>query len=142
MGFAQNAYDAAVPKEEAIAYPWQKAFVFPIRLARLGTARSGAKTAHIEPGSPWENGYCEIFHSLREAQNLIERWCLSGHCYRNALPVSGKHYNTKRPHSALVYLSPTEFLMKTTAPALEILAVSTLPLNTKVQPENSRSNQP
>ncbi|MBL3587258.1 transposase, partial [Rhodovulum sulfidophilum] len=31
------------------------------------------------------------------------------------------HYNTKRPHSALGYLSPTEFLTKTTAPALETL---------------------
>ena len=48
----------------------------------------GSKTAYIEPGSPWENGYCEsfnarfrdellnveIFYSLREAQILIERW--------------------------------------------------------------------
>ncbi len=63
----------------------------------------GAKTAYIEPGSPWENGYCEssnarfrdeflngeIFYSLREAQILIEEW--------------RKHYNTKRPHSALGY---------------------------------------
>ena len=46
----------------------------------------GAKTAFIEPGSPWENGYCEsfngrlrdellngeIFYSLREAQIIIE----------------------------------------------------------------------
>jgi len=61
------------------------------------------KTAYIEPGSPWENGYCEsfngrmrdellngeIFYSLREAQIIIESW-------RN-------HYNTKRPHSALGY---------------------------------------
>ncbi|EKF39975.1 integrase, catalytic region [Nitratireductor indicus C115] len=45
-----------------------------------------AKTAYIEPGSPWQNGYCEssnarfpdeflngeIFYSLREAQILIE----------------------------------------------------------------------
>ena len=44
----------------------------------------GSKTAYIEPGSPWENGYCEsfnarfrdellngeIFYSLREAQIL------------------------------------------------------------------------
>jgi putative transposase len=48
----------------------------------------GARTAYIEPGSPWENGYCEsfnarfrdeflngeIFYSLREAQILIEQW--------------------------------------------------------------------
>ena len=52
----------------------------------------GAKTAYIEPGSPWENGYCEsfnalfrdellsggIFYSLREAQILIEQWRI--HC--------------------------------------------------------------
>jgi len=67
---------------------------------------AGARTAYIEPGSPWENGYCEsfngrmrdellngeIFYSLREAQIIIERW-------RN-------HYNTKRPHSALGYRPP------------------------------------
>ena len=66
----------------------------------------GAKTAYIEPRSPWENGYCEtfngrirdemlkgkIFYSLREAQIIVERW-------RN-------HYNTKRPHNALVYHPP------------------------------------
>ncbi len=48
----------------------------------------GAKTAFIEPGSPWENGYgesfnarfrdellnAEVFYSLREAQILIETW--------------------------------------------------------------------
>lgn len=66
----------------------------------------GAKTACIEPGSPWENGDCEsfngrmrdellngeIFCSLREAQIIIGRW--------------RKHYNTKRPHSALGYRPP------------------------------------
>ena len=66
----------------------------------------GAKTAYIEPGSPWENGYCEsfngrvrdellngeIFYSLKEAQIIIERW--------------RTHYNTKRPHSALGYRPP------------------------------------
>jgi putative transposase len=66
----------------------------------------GAETAYIEPGSPWENGYCEsfnarfrdellngeIFYSLKEAQIVIEQW--------------RRHYNTKRPHSALEYRSP------------------------------------
>ncbi|MEZ5826289.1 MAG: IS3 family transposase [Geminicoccaceae bacterium] len=69
-------------------------------------AAVGAKTAYIEPGSPWENGYCEsfnarfrdellngeVFYSLREAKILIEQW--------------RKHYNTKRPHSALGYRPP------------------------------------
>jgi transposase InsO family protein len=66
----------------------------------------GAKTAYIEPGSPWENGYCEsfnarfrdellngeIFYSLKEAQIIIEQW--------------RRFYNTKRPHSALSYRPP------------------------------------
>ncbi len=66
----------------------------------------GARTAFIEPGSPWENGYCEsfnarfrnelldgeIFYTLREAQILIEQW--------------RKHYNTVRPHSSLGYRPP------------------------------------
>ena len=48
----------------------------------------GGRTAFIEPGSPWENGYvesfngklrdelldCEVFNTLREAQVLIEQW--------------------------------------------------------------------
>ncbi len=66
----------------------------------------GAKTAFIEPGSPWENGYCEsfnsklrdellngeIFYSLAEARVVIEEWRV--------------HYNTVRPHSSLGYRPP------------------------------------
>jgi transposase InsO family protein len=66
----------------------------------------GAKTLYIEPGSPWENGYCEsfnsklrdeflngeIFYSLKELQVLAERWRV--------------HYNTIRPHSSLGYRPP------------------------------------
>ena len=65
-----------------------------------------AKTAFIEPGSPWETGYCEsfnsklrdellngeIFHSLAEARVVIEAWRV--------------HYNTARPHSSLGYRPP------------------------------------
>ncbi len=66
----------------------------------------GANTAFIEPGSPWENGYCEsfnsklrdellngeIFYSLAEARVVIEVWRV--------------HYNTARPHSSLSYRPP------------------------------------
>ncbi len=69
-------------------------------------AAVGAKTAYIEPGSPWENGYCEsfnsklrdellngeVFFSLAEAQVLIEAW--------------RRHYNGVRPHSSLGYRPP------------------------------------
>lgn len=60
----------------------------------------------IEPGSPWENGYCEsfngklrdellkgeLFDTLLEAQVLVGRW--------------RKHYNQVRPHSSLGYRPP------------------------------------
>ena len=66
----------------------------------------GAKTAYIEPGSPWENGYVEsfnarlrdellngeIFYTLREAQIVIESW--------------RRHFNTIRPHESLGYKPP------------------------------------
>ena len=69
-------------------------------------AAVGARTAFIEPGSPWENGYIEsfnarlrdellngeIFYTLKEAQVLIESW--------------RRHYNVIRPHSSLGYRSP------------------------------------
>ena len=79
---------------------------FVAQAVREWIAAVGARTAYIEPGSPWENGYVEsfnarfrdellnreIFYSLREAQIIIEGW--------------RKHYNTKRPHSALGYRPP------------------------------------
>ncbi|SFH37111.1 Integrase core domain-containing protein [Palleronia marisminoris] len=34
----------------------------------------GAKTAFIEPGSPWENGYCESFNSkLRPSRQIASQ---------------------------------------------------------------------
>jgi putative transposase len=79
---------------------------FAATAVRGWLGRLGVGTLFIEPGSPWENGYCEsfngklrdelldreVFHSLREAQVLIEAW--------------RRHYNTVRPHSALGYRPP------------------------------------
>jgi hypothetical protein len=64
---------------------------------RKWLAETGANTLYIEPGSPWENGYCEsfnsklrneflngeIFYSIKELRVLAERWRV--------------HYNTVRP---------------------------------------------
>lgn len=63
-------------------------------------------TAYIEPGSPWENGYCEsfnskmrdefqngeIFDTMFEVEVLTKRWV--------------SEYNTVRPHSSLGYRPP------------------------------------
>jgi transposase InsO family protein len=74
----------------------------------------GVKTAYIEPGSPWENGFCEsfngtfrdnlldgeIFYSLKEAQIIVGEWVkqmTEGNPFRD---------NHVRPHSALGYRPP------------------------------------
>ncbi len=69
-------------------------------------AAVGTNKAQIEAGSHWKNGQCEsfngrfrdglfngeVFYSPREAQMLIGQW--------------RRHYNTKRPRSALGYRPP------------------------------------
>lgn len=89
---------------------------FVARELRQWLSHIGVQTAYIEPGSPWENGYCEsfngkfrdqflngeIFYSLKEAIILIERW--------------RHHYNHVRPHSSLGYRPPAP-LMKLPAKA-------------------------
>ena len=87
----------------------------------------GARTAFIEPGSPWENGYvesfngklrdellnAEVFNTLAEAKVLIEQW--------------RRHYNTVRPHSSLRYRPP----------APEVLLTSPLPSSVGQPPTSS-----
>ena len=73
--------------------------------AGLDSSR-GARSAYIERGSPWENGFIEsfnarlrdelldgeIFYTLREAQIVIESW--------------RRHYNAVRPHASIGYQAP------------------------------------
>jgi transposase InsO family protein len=87
---------------------------FTAQAVRQWLERTGVRTLYIEPGSPWENGYCEsfngklrdelldreIFYTLREAQVLIERWRME--------------YNTFRPHSSLDYRPPAPEAILTT----------------------------
>ena len=73
---------------------------------RSWLTKLGIKTLYIEPGSPWENGYnesfngrlrdeclnAETFHTLKEAQVILEQW--------------RHHYNHIRPHTSLSYRPP------------------------------------
>ena len=85
---------------------------FIAKRLKLWLLKLEVQPLYIQPRSPWENGYCEsfngkmrykllnreIFFSLLEAQVIIERW--------------RKHYNTKRPHSSLVYKPPAPEVFK------------------------------
>ena len=88
---------------------------FVAKQLRKWLAKTGAKTLYIEPGSPWENGYCEsfnskmrdeflngeIFYSLKEARVLTESW--------------RTYFNTERPHSSLGYRPPAPAAWQTEA---------------------------
>ena len=79
---------------------------FVARELRKCLGSLGTGTLYIEPGRPWENGYCEsfngklreeclngeIFYSLKEAPVVIEQWRVE--------------YNTRSPHSALGHRPP------------------------------------
>jgi putative transposase len=83
---------------------------FIAKTIKIWLEASGVKTLYIEPGSLWENAYSEtfisrfsdellnseVFADLLEAKVLVED-------YRG-------HYNHQRPHSALGYLTPAEFV--------------------------------
>ena len=79
---------------------------FVSEILRQWLRELGVKTAYIEPGSPWENGYIEsfngrfrdellngeIFDTIVEARVITEQW--------------RRYYNTIRPHSSLKYRPP------------------------------------
>ena len=89
------------------------------KIVRHWLGQVGAKTLYIEPGSPWENGYCEsfngklrdellngeIFYSLKEAKVVIGQW--------------RSHYNTVRPHSSLAYRPPAPQAFSPVPPPLD-----------------------
>lgn len=134
-----------ITQERPLNFPAASAFVSkhrPIRSRRISLGCSKASllsspgTSYIEPGSPWQNGYvesfhsrlrdeclaCELFFSLGEAKAVIE-------CWRQT-------YNHRRPHSGLGGLTPAEFASHWAASA----SVATLP--SRRQPNAEPITQP
>ena len=83
---------------------------FIAQATRRFLADATIKTLYIDPGSPWQNGYCESFNgrfrdellnletftSTLEARVLSEQW--------------RRDYNERRPHGALGYRTPKQVL--------------------------------
>jgi transposase InsO family protein len=70
---------------------------------------AGSGTLYVAPGSPWQNGYAESFHSkLRD--EFLDREEFESEPQARALGALWKEeYNTERPHSSLDYQTPAEY---------------------------------
>jgi putative transposase len=75
------------------------------RLASL----TGVQSLYIAPGSPWENGYAESFHS-RLRDELLNAEEFADAREAKALAAAWRQeYNHHRPHSSLGYVPPAAF---------------------------------
>ena len=67
------------------------------------------QTHFIAPGSPWQNGFRESFHSRLRDEFLFGTLFNSVAEARVLVEQFRQEYNTERPHQSLGYLTPEEF---------------------------------
>lgn len=80
--------------------------------------RTGVRLRFIEPGKPVQNAFVESFNGKLRDECLNLHWFRSLRHARNEIAAWRGHYNAVRPHSALGWLSPLEFLTNTAVPPL------------------------
>ncbi len=82
---------------------------FIAQALRKALGQLGVGTLYVEPGSPWENGFAESFHSrLRDELFKVELFTSLLKAQVITRDWQG-HYNTRRPHSSLGYHTPAAF---------------------------------
>ncbi|QEG36034.1 IS2 transposase TnpB [Bythopirellula goksoeyrii] len=82
---------------------------FIAQAIRRWTEQLSIETLYIEPGSPWENGYAESFHSRFREELLALEEFESLAAARKLTMAWKEDYNHYRPHSSLGYATPVEF---------------------------------
>jgi putative transposase len=96
---------------------------FIAQAIRRWLAQVSVQTLYIEPGSPWENGYAESFHSRVRDEFLALEIFDNLHAARALTAAWKQDYNHYRPHSSLGYQAPAQFAACTAsapaAPALQ-----------------------
>lgn len=76
---------------------------------RRWLAQVGVETLYIEPGSPWQNGYAESFHSRLRDEFLALEEFESLAAARKRTAAWRDDYNHRRPHGSLGYVAPAVF---------------------------------
>ena len=76
---------------------------FVAEVVRSWLEETGSGSLPVAPGSPWQNGYAESFHSkVRDEFESEPQARALGALWK-------EEYNTERPHSSLGYQTPAEF---------------------------------
>lgn len=73
------------------------------------------KLHFIDPGKPSQNGYIESFNGKFRDECLNDNWFVSLPDARQTIEEWRRDYNEERPHSALGYLTPVEFVARCAA---------------------------
>jgi putative transposase len=76
--------------------------------------KNGVEWCFIEPGKPIENAYIESFNAHFRDECLNENWFTDLGDARQKIEAWRQDYNRQRPHSALGYRTPEEFVRTTT----------------------------
>ncbi len=79
---------------------------------KVRLAAKQTRTAYIEKGSPWQNGFRESFHGRFRDEFLAETLFASVAEARVLCEGFRREYNQERPHQSLGYLTPGEFKRK------------------------------
>lgn len=92
---------------------------FIAQAIREWLGRVSVETLYVAPGSPWENGYAESFHSKLRDEFLSQEVFESVSAARRQTAAWREDYNHYRPHSSLGYQTPAEFAARCAASAAE-----------------------
>jgi putative transposase len=82
---------------------------FAAQVVRSWLEETGSGTLYVAPGSPWQNGYAESFHSKLRDEFLNREEFESEPQARALGALWREEYNTERPHSSLGDQTPAEF---------------------------------
>jgi putative transposase len=108
---------------------------FISKAIRSWLKRLGIEILYIAPGSPWENGYAESFHS-KFRDEFLDRELLENLRAAQAQTAAWREdYNHHRPHSSLNYQTPAEFAARWMASAPKRAEPSAQPAS-PLQPSN------
>lgn len=101
---------------------------------RKWLAAVGVETLYVEPGSPWQNGYAESFHSRLRDEFLALEGFESLAAARKLTAAWRDDYNLRRPHGSLGYVAPAMFAARWAASAPELASATPQPTPPLQQP--------